>query len=99
MLVSSISGDVVASGRVTTAKTIFAAHGVVPREVDAAAPANKELRDALFKVSGVRGSLPQIFVHDTAADGWTFISYERLEGAFCMRCCSPQPVRPRWRIE
>lgn len=45
-------------------KTILASNGVVALEIDASHPDNKELRNELFTLSGIRGNFPQVFVED-----------------------------------
>ena len=45
-------------------RTILSSNGIVPVEVDASKPENKELRNDLFEVSGIRGQFPQIFIED-----------------------------------
>jgi hypothetical protein len=82
ILLSSVSGDHVVKGKISTVEQIMHVRGVSPVSVDAADPANKEKRDALFRVSGVRGNFPQVFIHDTAKDEYQYVSFEQLEGVW-----------------
>ena len=53
-------------------RTILSSNGIVPVEIDASKPENKELRNDLFEVSGIRGQFPQIFIEDDDFN-YTFI--------------------------
>jgi phage antirepressor YoqD-like protein len=64
VLMSTFGSNVQQKTNQERLRTILAANGIVAVEVDGSMPENKELRNELFEISGIRGNFPQVFVED-----------------------------------
>lgn len=78
MLVSTQSGSNHQTKNMKNSKEILKSIGVNPVIVDGSDPKEKEVRDNLFRLSGVRGNYPQFFVK-SQGDTEFFGDYEVLE--------------------
>ena len=79
-LISSVSGDLATKGRMDTVERLFASKGIRATVVDAAS--NREKREELFRVSGIRGVFPQIFIHNPVDHAHRFISVDEVSSRF-----------------
>ena len=66
-LYTSASGDKVVKSHQEQLEQLFYIRGLAYEPVDATDPANREARNALFAVSGLRAQYPQVFLRH--ADG------------------------------
>jgi len=67
MLISSMSGNMTTSTNQAQAQSLLASLEVVPEIIDGADPMQKDVRNELFTLSGLRGKYPQFFLRQ--ADG------------------------------
>jgi hypothetical protein len=79
MLLSSQSGSNLQIRKMKSSRDILTGIGVEPTIVDGADPTQKETRDSLFQLSGVRGNYPQFFVKERGREVDFFGDYETLE--------------------
>ena len=70
MLISSMSGNMTTSTNQALATSMLKEMDVAPEIIDGAVPENKDLRNQLFGISGLRGTYPQFFLRQP--DGGTF---------------------------
>jgi hypothetical protein len=61
-LISNMTGNRMQAANQERALTLFKAHGLNPELVDGTDPSNKDRRNILFEISGIRGNYPQFFL-------------------------------------
>ena len=83
VLFSSVSGDMATKSRLDSVLQLFSAKGITAVEVDAAVSENRDRRETLFKLSGVRGVFPQVFLRTLANDSHRYISVQEV-GTFIL---------------
>ena len=64
MLISNMSGNDQQQANQNKAMVMLKAKKIQPEQVDASDPANRDRRNFLFGISGIRGHFPQFFIAD-----------------------------------